>query len=185
MAENSIINDHFIFRIILQAMSHPGKIYPLSGFSGPRPDVVMLLGCLMDNAVGFAVIGDTELEAAIGRHTDSRPVSLETADYIVVCNGNTSGRLAGFKRGCLAYPDTGATVLYLVKELSESKGELVLSGPGVNGSAALRITGIDTEDLLLLSEVNREFPLGVDAIFLDQAGSIACIPRSSRIGVNS
>ncbi|MFH0996477.1 MAG: phosphonate C-P lyase system protein PhnH [Pseudomonadota bacterium] len=207
MDGNRIIRDHFTFRVILQGMSHPGKIYALTGSPTPSSDtgtsprsypgkkaplpnlpgaesaVIEILGCLMDNEVSFAVIGDKGMETVIARHTDSRPVSLEDADYIIVLNGTTRGKLAGFKRGSLEYPDTGATILYLVEALSEATG-VVLSGPGVNGTVSLRITGLDPSELQLLRQVNSEFPLGVDAIFLDQSGQIACIPRSSRIGVN-
>lgn len=207
MYANRTIRDHFTFRVILQGMSHPGKIYPLSGlpvssadtgtssccYSGkasPLPHspgaesaVIEVLGCLIDNEVSFAVIGGKDMETVIARHTDSRPVSFEDADYIIVRNGTTRGKLAGFKRGSLEYPDTGATILYLVESLSEATG-VVLSGPGVNGAVSLRITGLDPGELQLLRQVNSEFPLGVDAIFLDQSGNIACIPRSSQIGVN-
>ncbi len=207
MYANRTIRDHFTFRVILQGMSHPGKIYALTGLPTPSSDtgtssrrypgkkaplpnlpgagsaVIEILGCLMDNEVSFAVIGDRDMETVIVRHTDSRPVSFEDADYIIVRNGTTRGKLAGFKRGSLEYPDTGATIFYLVEALSEATG-VVLSGPGVNGTVSLRITGLDPSELQLLKQVNSEFPLGVDAIFLDQGGHIACIPRSSRIGVN-
>ena len=183
MHSNRIIRDHFTFRVILQGMSHPGKVYPLPNLSGAESAVIEILGCLMDNEVSFAVIGERDMETVIVRHTDSRPVFFEDADYIIVRNGTTRGKLAGFKRGSLEYPDTGATILYLVEALSEATG-VVLSGPGVNGTVSLRIMGLDPSELQLLREVNREFPLGVDAIFLDQSGNIACIPRSTRIGVN-
>ena len=183
MYANRTIRDHFTFRVILQGMSHPGKVYPLPNLPGAESAVIEILGCLMDNEVSFAVIGDKDMETVIARHTDSRPVSFEDADYIIVRNGTTRGKLAGFKRGSLEYPDTGATILYLVEALSEATG-VVLSGPGVNGTVSLRITGLDPSELQLLRQVNSEFPLGVDAIFLDQSGHIACIPRSSRIGVN-
>lgn len=183
MDSNRTIRDHFTFRVILQGMSHPGKVYPLPNLSGAESAVIEILGCLMDNEVSFAVIGDKDMETVIARHTDSRPVSFEDADYIIARDGTTCGKLAAFKRGSLEYPDTGATVIYLVEELSQATG-VVLSGPGVNGTASLRITGLDPSELQLLRQVNSEFPLGIDAIFLDQSGHIACIPRSSRIGVN-
>jgi alpha-D-ribose 1-methylphosphonate 5-triphosphate synthase subunit PhnH len=183
MHANRIVRDHVTFRVILQGMSHPGKVFPLPGLPGEESAAVEILGCLMDNEVSFAVIGDKDMETGIARHTDSRPVSAEDADYIVAQNGTTCGKLADFKRGSLEYPDTGATILYLVEALSEATGVL-LSGPGVNGNVSLRITGLDPRELQLLRQVNSEFPLGVDAIFLDQSGNIACIPRSSRIGVN-
>jgi len=173
-----------MFRVILKGMSHPGMVYRLPVFTGERHSVVDLLGCLMDNEVSFAVIDDMNLETVLACHTCSRQTSCEDADYIVVRNGTTRGKLAEFKRGSLEYPDTGATIVYLVEALGEAKDGIILSGPGVKGTASLQITGLDPGELQLLREVNSEFPLGVDAIFLDRSGNIACIPRSSRIGVN-
>ena len=139
MYSKRTIRDHFTFRVILQGMSHPGKIYALTGLptsssdtgtssrrypgkKAPLPNlpgagsaVIELLGCLMDNEVSFVVIGDRDMETVIVGHTDSRPVSFEDADYIVVRNGTTRGKLTGFKRGSLEYPDTGATILNLVE----------------------------------------------------------------------
>lgn len=178
-----IIRDHLTFRVILQGMSHPGRVYSLPDFSGKEPAAVELLRCLMDNEASFAVLGDPDLERALVRHTGSRLVSLADADFIIV-NLDTGSDLAGCKRGSLEYPDSGATIIYLVHELSEGNGEIILSGPGVDGTVSLGITGLPLSELDRLREVNSEFPLGVDAVFLDQRGRIACIPRSSQIGVN-
>ncbi len=183
MHANKTIRDHVTFRVILQGMSHPGKVYALPDLPAEGAAAVELLDCLIDNEVGFAVIDDAGLETDLGRQTAGRSVSCEEADYIIACHGTTCGLLVGFKRGSLEYPDTGATILYLVEELSQAEGDIVLSGPGVNGTASLRITGLHSGELQLLKEVNSEFPLGVDAIFLDRSGRIACIPRSTQIGV--
>lgn len=184
MNTNRTIQDHETFRVILQGMSHPGKVYLLPDAPEAESAAVQLLGCLMDNEASLAVIDDAELEAALFRHTGSRIVPFEHADFIVACNGATFGNLIHFKRGSLEYPHTGATLLYLVEELSDAGNDIVVTGPGVKGTASLRITGIHPGEWRLLKEVNREFPLGVDAVFLDRSGRIACIPRSSQIGVN-
>lgn len=184
MYSDKTIRDHFMFRVILQAMSRPGKVFSLPDYPERTTVSVELLSCLLDNEVGFAVIGDKDLEIVINRYTSSRPAPPENADYIIVCNGTTGGKLAGFKRGSLEYPDTGATILYLVEELSDTSGGIELSGPGIRDIASLRITGFNLNELRLLKQVNGEFPLGLDVIFLDRSGHIACIPRSSQIGVN-
>ena len=182
MPSERIIHDHHTFRIILQGMSHPGKIYSLPG--AHKTGLVDLLGCLMDNEVSFAVIDDREVEASLAQHTGSRPVPPKEADYIIVPHGTTGGMLAGLKRGSLEYPDTGATIIYLVEELGEEKGGIVLSGPGVKSTISLHVKGIHESEFKYLQKMNSEFPLGIDALFLDKSGRIACIPRSSKIGVN-
>ena len=184
MDSSRIVREHLTFRVLLQAMSHPGRVYPLPDFPQDWPTAVGFLGSVMDNEVGFAVIGDLELEKSIGAYTGSRRVAPEDADYLVIGNGFGSEKLTQVKRGSLEYPDTGATILYLVEEVREGNGDIVLSGPGVDGTASLQIKGLPIAELHRLRQVNSEFPLGVDAVFLDEHKRIACIPRSSRIGVN-
>lgn len=184
MDSSRIIREHLAFRVLMQAMSHPGRVYPLPDFSQDWPAVVGFLGSFIDNEVGFAVIGDLELEKSIGRYTGSRRVSPEDADYLIISNGYGSENLTHLKRGSLEYPDTGATILYLVEEVREGDGDIVVSGPGVAGKASLLIKGLPIGEVHRLRQVNGEFPLGVDAVFLDKNQRIACIPRSSRIGVN-
>jgi alpha-D-ribose 1-methylphosphonate 5-triphosphate synthase subunit PhnH len=184
METSTIIRDHLTFRVILQAMSHPGKMYPLPEFPGNAPVAVELLGCLMDNETSFAVLGDPDLETALVLHTGSRAVSPETADFILVARGIVGEKTADLRRGSLEYPDSGATIVYLVAGLSEENGDITVSGPGVDGTVSLRIDGLSLNELMRLKEMNNEFPLGVDAVFLDARGRICCIPRSSRIGVN-
>ncbi len=184
MDSNRIIREHLTFRVLLQAMSHPGRVYPLPDFPLDSQVAVEFLGSIMDSEVGFAVIGDSELEKAIGHRTGSRRVSPGEADFLVVGNGSGSGELAGVKRGSLEYPDSGATILYLVEELRAGNGDIILSGPGIDGTASLQIKGLPAGEAHRLQMVNSEFPLGVDAVFLDGNGRIACIPRSSQIGVS-
>ena len=88
------------------------------------------------------------------------------------------------RRGTLEYPDSGATVIYLVDKLGETGGEADMHGPGINGTIRPLISGLDQAELGLLRKTNAEFPLGLDALFLDTDGRIMCIPRSTRIGVN-
>jgi alpha-D-ribose 1-methylphosphonate 5-triphosphate synthase subunit PhnH len=86
------------------------------------------------------------------------------------------------KRGTLEYPDGGATLVYLIEEIAGEGGATELSGPGVNGTASPLFIGLAASELMGLREINAEYPLGVDAMFLDTNGRIACIPRSTRIG---
>jgi alpha-D-ribose 1-methylphosphonate 5-triphosphate synthase subunit PhnH len=184
MHSSKIIQDHATFRVLLQAVSRPGKVYKLSHDDTQQYPVVELLGCLLDNEVSLAVLDDSALEKAIARHTKSLLAPPEEADFVVASSGSTCGRLTGFKRGTLDYPDAGATVVYLVEKLEPEGGEVSLTGPGVNGTISLSISGFDMRELDRLREVNIEYPLGLDVIFIDRDSRIACFPRSTKIGVN-
>jgi len=184
MHSSQIIKDHTLFRVLLQAMSRPGKIYELPQHDVEQQSAVQLLGCLLDNEVSLAVLGDADLETALLRYTNSLKARPEAADYIVAAHGTTCGWLTGFKRGTLEYPDAGATVVYLVEALQADGNEISLSGPGINGTKFLTISGFDMRELDRLREANMEYPLGLDVIIIDRDARICCIPRSTKIGAN-
>lgn len=182
MTTLSIEIGHATFRAVLQAMSRPGAIVPLPESADLAP-AVQLLACLMDNESTFTVLGDPELPTSLARQTRAVPVDLARADFIIAAHGVTGGCLDRCQRGSLEYPHTGATVVYLVKQLGEAGLQLTLTGPGIAGSAELSVVGLGGEEPALLASVNRNFPLGVDAILLDRAGQVACLPRSTTMGV--
>ena len=184
MHSSQIIQDHTVFRVLLKAMSRPGKVYQLPQHDREQQSVVQLLGCLLDNEVSLAVLDDAALEIALLRQTNSLQALPEEADFIVAAHGTTCGWLTGFKRGTLEYPDAGATVVYLVETLQADEDEIILSGPGVNGTVSLAISGFDMRELDRLKEVNMEYPLGLDVILIDRDNKVACIPRSTKIGAN-
>lgn len=181
----SIIRDHLTFRVLLKAMSRPGRIYPLPDFPAGMPAAAGLLGCLLDNETSLAVIGDSELESFLPGHLGCLSSEPEEADFVLVGRGAERGRRdLALRCGSLEYPDRGATIVYLVDELAEGGDTLSLAGPGIDGGISLNIGGLDNDDLRYLQQLNSSYPLGVDAIFLDRQGRIACVPRSSTIGVN-
>lgn len=186
MDNQQTIRDHMIFRVILQAMSHPGKVYCLPEFQKEETAIIELLSCLLDNEVGVAVLGDQTLMRNLTRHTGCRIVDFKEADFVIIGNLTEGSDVSGLKQGSLEYPDSGATILYLVDGLSEAEGGIEVSGPGVKDKNSLRISGVTAGELTSLQQLNSQFPLGVDAIFFvpRRNGRIACIPRSAQIGEN-
>lgn len=188
MRHETIIDDHATFRTLLKAMSRPGTVERLprpGAGDGPDSLLLSLARCLMDHEVTHCVpAAYADLGTLLARDLGSRPVREELADFLIFPDGESNGSLALAKRGSLEYPDQGATVLYLVEELREIGGTVSLNGPGIPDTARPLIRGVASEELALLREVNAEFPLGVDAIFLDNGGCLMCIPRSTRMGVN-
>jgi alpha-D-ribose 1-methylphosphonate 5-triphosphate synthase subunit PhnH len=184
--DDKTIRNHTTFRVILSAMSHPGKVFRLPQFDKEETAAVELLSCLFDNEVGVAVIGDHTLAEELNRHTGCRLVPCKEADFVVIGNLASKVDLADVKRGSLEYPNNGATLVYLVDGLSEAEGGVVLEGPGVREPIPLRISGLAAGELSRLREANSQYPLGIDAIFFvpRRNGRVACIPRSSKIGEN-
>ena len=187
MKPDALHRDHATFRQVLQAMSHPGTSSRLATpvtMTSEHASLIQMLGCLMDNEVTFSVIGDDvgTLATTLCLHTGSSQTDIGTSDFVIATRGTTDGKLSHLKRGTLEYPDKGATLIYLVDEIAEEGGTAELSGPGIKGTVSPLFLGLAAAELAGLREVNAEYPLGVDAMFLDTNGRIACIPRSTRIG---
>lgn len=173
------------FRILLQAMAHPGEIHLLPP-DVPNQGLPLVAQTLLDHEVGFAVIGpDSEsLASSLRDLTRSRLTDISAADFVVVAGGGSRGGILEVKRGSLEYPDRGATVIYLVEELSPEGTaglHIRLKGPGIKEETGLVITGLDDREMIELKQVNQDFPLGVDCFLLDKRGRIAGIPRSNSV----
>jgi alpha-D-ribose 1-methylphosphonate 5-triphosphate synthase subunit PhnH len=144
-----------------------------------------LLSSLLDNEVAVAAIGAGAIELldAVAKATGCRSVIANDADFLLVLGGSSCGHLNGLRRGTSDYPETGASVIYMLDEIAAEGGQISFTGPGIRDRISPLLSGLEDNELKLLGEVNRDFPLGIDAIFIDRGGRLTCIPRSTRIGV--
>jgi len=190
------------YRIILQSMCHPGRLYHLfcgyadipasgsfsPGLIGPEGLFSVLL-TLLDNEVTFFVHGNdfVHMEAAISEAVGSTAADITSADFIIIPGGKSRGELLKAKRGSIDYPDTGATVIFVIDSLdsrNNGKDKVVLKGPGIENEMEISAGPLLKNELSCIKEVNAEFPLGIDCIFIDKSDRIMCVPRSTVIEVN-
>jgi alpha-D-ribose 1-methylphosphonate 5-triphosphate synthase subunit PhnH len=182
------------FRRLLQAMSRPGSVYVLPPMSAagrePWGAMLLLLESLLDQEVSFAVIGGNgseELQSLIAGRTRCRSADVGQADFLIVADGDSADEVLRAKRGTLQYPDTSATIVFGVQSLlfTEDRQHIIaLTGPGIRGEALLGpVKGLGSREMEHLKELNSDFPLGVDAVFIDTVGRILCIPRSTNIRI--
>jgi phosphonate C-P lyase system protein PhnH len=185
-----------VFRVLLNAMSRPGRIYEMGPFIGgwncPAPGgfgsgaafLVPVLRTLLDSEVSFCVTGDKRTAKEIAKFTGSHVSGVGDADFVIVPHGGKSRAVLEAKRGTLKYPDEGATIIFCVERLGEEIEAILrldLRGPGIADTRRLSIAGIDFETFAHLKEINSEFPLGMDSFFMDKKGRLAAIPRSTAI----
>jgi len=184
-----------VYRQVLDAMSRPGKIVQLDMPSFIRreaPDayVVVLGMMLLDQSVSYEVIGDPSLAEQLQLYTLSRRLPIETCDYVFLTTTD-AGVLADVnivscKRGTFTFPDESATIICRVHQLGAGsegrKGsvKLTMRGPGIAEEQELSIDGLTGSLLSGWQASNAEFPLGVDWIFVDESGRVACVPRSTK-----
>ena len=178
------------YRLVLDSMARPGKINVMPAMELTAPAGLQAAGAL----VGFALLNadvSYYVEAyEVGRYllvnTAARPEAVSEADYVFIDGSVSAELLRQIKVGTLPYPDEGATVVAAIDGLAD-EGEglaLVISGPGVAGEKILVVKGLERTFFEVLTEINGEFPLGIDFILTDGERRIACIPRSSKVRVN-
>ncbi|HUB62149.1 MAG TPA: phosphonate C-P lyase system protein PhnH [Puia sp.] len=178
------------YRLVLDSMARPGKInvmpeMELTAPAGIHPAGALVAFALLNADVSYYVEGPGAFE--VGRYllvnTAARPETPGEADYIFMDGQAPAQLLRSLKVGTLPYPEEGATVVAAVERLAgEGEGlALQLSGPGVAGERILYVRGLERTFFEVLTEINVEFPLGIDVILTDGERRIACIPRSTKI----
>jgi len=182
---------HGAFRAMLDAVSRPGSVYSLTGAGAAasgEEGLMLLLRTLLDHEVSHCVVSDDpRLAKKITEVTQSPCKALEDADFVVAPAGGTKGQVLRAKRGLPEYPDYSATVIYAVERIlpkDQNISSVELSGPGIAGRQTFpQMAGFDYSELEALCHINSEFPLGVDAFFVDRQGLLVALPRSTRLNL--
>ena len=184
MDRDRTIREHETFRNILQAFARPGSVRPTFHGVRDRDEALEFVACsLLDSESSLGVLceADREFASKIRLLTGCVSSDPATADFVLAGNGSSLGRLIDLRTGDPDYPDRGATVIYLVEGVHPEGGSWSWSGPGIPDKICPRLEGLDFSELPALREINHSYPLGLDALFVDRAGRIAALPRSTRL----
>jgi alpha-D-ribose 1-methylphosphonate 5-triphosphate synthase subunit PhnH len=177
------------FRIVLDAMAHPGIIYTLNDFDLETPlyfskASAVIAFTLLNADASFHAMGDFGINQYIALNTAANEKTFEKADFVFMNGQDNPDALSDFKIGSLSYPEDSATVIIDVEKVSDSNFEksieIIFRGPGVEIQNKVFIGGIRTEILDKVKEINFEFPLGIDLIFCDKDNQIVGLPRSNK-----
>jgi alpha-D-ribose 1-methylphosphonate 5-triphosphate synthase subunit PhnH len=140
---------------------------------------------LLDHEVSFAFVGQKiEIATQIYAATKARQVPVEEADYVIVEGNRSEGQILAAKCGNGAYPDRGATIIYMLDgedEEASVSDAVLLQGPGIKHQSVPRLNSLSIEEFKHISHLNTEYPLGVDCIFLGKDNQVMCVPRSTKI----
>lgn len=179
-------------RQLVDAMSYPGKITSLKPHYGQHPyrdqidDAFALIAkTLLDTEVTYCTVGQSAatMSAAIQRLTGSRQAPIEQADYIFVDDDVDDAQLAqtvqSVKCGNLVDPHLSATLIVKVKQITNTR-HYQLTGPGVKNRRGLHIDGV-AQLLTARGKIVKVYPMGIELIFVDEAGNLVIIPRTTRL----
>ena len=173
---------HEVFRALLASAARPGTTERLpSSVTRRIPPPIAALAALVDVGVSFHVIGDDcdRWSESLATATGGDAVELAEAWAVAALDGITPAELCRLHRGTALEPERGARLI--LGGHAGASCAVTLSGPGVPGERAERLTGVGAEVLTALMEVNACFPAGVDTWVCDAAGNVVALPRSTRI----
>lgn len=179
-----------VFRSVLDAMSHPGKIVALDDLNpAPAPlNKVTAAICLSlvdhetpiwsDFAIAASGQAMSHLKFHCGCPMTANPKEARTA---LISEVSSLTSLNQFCLGTDERPDLSSTVIIQVDGLSSDKG-IHLTGPGINGKRRLTVLGIGEGFWQAVQENTENFPCGVDLI-LTTENQMVCLPRTTKVEV--
>ena len=198
-AFDDVMDSQHVFRVLLDSMSRPGKVYELNSKQyrgtpeGLNPFTLSVLKTLLDHRVTFSLGGmfaPPEWISYLRINTGSSWAEQELADYVVFEAQNYTDGFTRLKKGSLEFPERSATALLSVTELhNAADGEsffiaLTLRGPGVKDTTTVHVRGLDRRYIDALALMNVFYPLGIDVILFDDVGRVTSIPRTSKVEVS-
>lgn len=188
--DNPVHDAQRVFRAVLEAMSHPGKIIMLDDLpEAPVPlNAASAAICLSlvdfetplwaDGAIAASTPAMNHLKFHCGCPVTSTAKEARTA---LISDASTLTAFDRFHQGTDERPDLSTTVIVQVLGLGNDGG-VRLAGPGIKTTTRLNVEGVDVSFWNALQANASLFPRGVDFI-LTAGSSIACLPRTTRVEV--
>jgi len=187
--EDPVFDAAAMFRALLDAFAHPGRVVPVpvdvGGFgdfnAGAAAAALTLLDA--DTPVWLSPgCAGTTVREAIDFHTGAPVVSdTNAARFAFLTAAEAAETVPRLAVGTADHPERSATAVVLVEGLRPG-GSILLRGPGVEDASALTVEP-EADGLWRVVAANaRLFPLGVDFL-LSAPANIAAVPRSTRVEV--
>lgn len=174
-----------IFRRVLDAMAHPGRIVkldPSPATAAPlHAGTLAILLALADLETPLWLSPEVASGAALAtiRFHNGCPIVTDPsrAAFAVIADARNRPRLDAFDLGSDLSPERAATLILQVAGLGTGHG-VVLRGPGISGTTGLLVDGLDDAFWGERKALEVLFPRGLD-VFLVHGRDVAAIPRST------
>jgi alpha-D-ribose 1-methylphosphonate 5-triphosphate synthase subunit PhnH len=182
-----VLDSQRIFRSVLEAMAHPGRVVALGGLPeaprGLHPAAVALCLTLVDFETPLWLDPPARRPEVLDglRFRCGCPIVEEPgrARFGLIVDPQQMPPLEAFDGGTDDYPDRSATLVVQVGALVAGAGKR-LRGPGIPEEARLEAEGLPGRFWTELSDNRARFPRGVDVVLAAPA-ALAALPRTTRV----
>jgi alpha-D-ribose 1-methylphosphonate 5-triphosphate synthase subunit PhnH len=176
-----------VFRRVLEAMAHPGRIVTVDALDQPPPPLVPAAAAMMLALIDFetplwldAPARSTEAADWLRFHCGVPVVDDPAAARFALCTApDAMPALGAFDAGTDAMPDRSATLVLQVETLVADAGAQ-LTGPGIAETARLDVRGGPRDFWDVVRDNGTRFPRGVDFVLVAGA-RLAALPRTVRV----
>lgn len=176
-----------VFRALMDGFSRPGQVASAkTNVQAPAPfgkaaASILLALCDFETDIWLSKsLVNPQVCNWIHFHSGAPLAKSEDAARFAFAAANTElPEICSFSIGTDEYPDTSSTVILEVEAL-EGGPELVLEGPGINGSATFAPVGLPADFIRQWEQNGTLFPCGIDLV-LTAADRFVCLPRTTRI----
>jgi alpha-D-ribose 1-methylphosphonate 5-triphosphate synthase subunit PhnH len=174
------------FRILLDAMARPGRIVELEFDCGHPPGIAPVLAAAMltladlDTPVWLGPGFDTGAVTDWLRFHTGAPLAQDPdRAALVLVDVAQMPALDRFPLGSDEAPERGATLLVQVPSL-DGAPTMTWRGPGIRGSVAMPLCGLDESLWRQRAMLSSAFPRGLD-LYLGGGRRLIGLPRSTTI----
>jgi alpha-D-ribose 1-methylphosphonate 5-triphosphate synthase subunit PhnH len=174
------------YTVLLDVLARPGKRGVLRVPDGVPPAALAAAG-LVDVEVPLCVLADPAQEggwdAAVHAASNAPRSELEFARAVLALRAVTPAEVACLPRGDALNPERGARLFASVAGLTDGSAgvRLRLAGPGIPGERTLGVQGLPAAVFTALAAANSAFPLGIDTFLVAADGTVAGLPRTTRV----
>lgn len=183
-----VASSQSVFRCVMNALARPGSVQTVGDAvkapSPLMPATAAVALALFDHDTPIWLDGQFATESDIAswlRFQTGAPLTDDAtrAAFALIHSGANLLDFKSFALGTPEYPDRSTTLVVQVDTLTEGL-ELILHGPGIRGTSALRAGGLPS-DFVERVQANRAlFPLGVD-LLLVCGDKLVALPRSTHV----
>ncbi len=186
-----VLDSQRIFRIVLEATAHPGRILAVNG---SQPDQELPLDWPLHAATTAICLTLLDFETPLWLDPAARTPEVMAylrfhcgcpivedpvaAGFAVVAHASAMPALGAFDPGTEEYPDRSATVIVQARTLAGAGRRL--TGPGIESAVHLEADGLPARFWGELRGNQGRFPRGVD-VLLTAGASLTALPRTTRV----